>query len=636
MKPLILGTAGHIDHGKSSFVKALTGTDPDRLKEEKKRGITIELGFASFLLPNGRRLGIVDVPGHEKFIRNMVAGASGIDLVALVVAADEGVMPQTREHMDICTILGIRYGLVLITKIDMVDEEMLELVLDDISDFTRGTFLEGAPVLPMSSVTGEGLKKFPEIIDTIVGDMPEKNPAGLLRLPVDRVFSMKGFGTVITGTLISGAIRTGDTIRIYPSGPTAKVRGVQVHGETQEAAEAGLRTAINFQGIEKEEVRRGSVLGMPGTLSSSYMLDVKFAYLESNPKAIKNRARVRVHSGTSEILGMLILLDREELAPGESTVAQLRLIEPVVCVKDDKVVLRSYSPIRTIGGGRILNPAPPKHKRRQSDLVTEIAALETASPETAILFHCRQAGDKGIAWPALKIMVNINDKQLQKSLDSLLSSQSVVMIDKEKRVYVHGQALADMAEACLDVLTRFHHDHPLKKGMFRQEIKSRVAGKYRARLFELVLNRLLKNNQVVQEEETLRLADHEVSLGTDQSEIKQKIIDTYKDAGLTPPYVKELPALLGIKDVKAIKDVMALLVESAALVKVKEDLYFHGSVIEGLKDRLIDFLNDNGEIDTPQFKQMTNASRKYTIPLLEYFDAQKVTIRIGDVRKLRK
>ncbi len=636
MKQLILGTAGHIDHGKSSFVKALTGTDPDRLKEEKRRGITIELGFASFLLPGGRRLGIVDVPGHEKFVKNMVAGASGIDLVALMVAADEGVMPQTREHLEICTLLGITHGLVVLTKIDLVDEEMLELAREDVADVVRGTFLEEAPVLPVSSVTGQGLNRFPELVESITGDMPEKYRSGIFRLPVDRVFSMKGFGTVITGTLISGSVQTGDTIQIYPSQRTSKVRGLQVHGEKVASAGAGLRTAINFQGIEKKEVCRGSVLGFPATLLPSYMLDVYFLYLASNGKPIKNRSRVRVHAGTSEILGMLILLDREEMAPGEEAVVQLRLNTPVVCVKDDRVVIRSYSPIRTIGGGQVLNPVPPKHKRNQPELVSEIFKLENASPETAILFHCRQAGEQGISWTALKIMVNINEKQLQKNLDPLLSSRSVILVDKEKRIYVHQETVDSMIQEFLAVLTRYHQKNPLKKGIPRQEIKSRIAGRSRPRLFELVLERLLKEEQIVQEGEALRLPGHTVALDSNHSRLKEEIIGHYQTAGLEPPYLKELAGILGRNDMQAIKDVMTLLVEEGKLFKVKEDLFFHASAVEELKNRLVRFLSDKGKIDTPEFKKMTNVSRKYTIPLIEYFDSQKITIRVGDVRKLRR
>jgi selenocysteine-specific elongation factor len=358
LKQIILGTAGHIDHGKTALIKALTGINTDRLKEEKRRGITIELGFAFLDLPSGQHLGIVDVPGHEKFVKNMVAGATGIDIVAMVIAADEGVMPQTREHMEICTLLGIKHGLVVLTKTDLVDEEWLELVIEDVGDFVKGTFLEKAPIVPVSSINGDGIPEFVKTLDELSARLPSRPSSSLFRLPVDRVFTMKGFGTVITGTLISGHVQVGDTVMLYPSGITSKVRGIQVHNQSVTKAETGMRTAINFQGLEKAVVNRGDVLSNPGALKPSYMIDVSFNYLNSNKKPIKNRTQVRIHTGTSEVLGILILIDREELLPGDTCIAQLRIDSPVAVIKDDRFVIRSYSPVRTIGGGDVLNPIP--------------------------------------------------------------------------------------------------------------------------------------------------------------------------------------------------------------------------------------------------------------------------------------
>ena len=635
MDQFVLGTAGHIDHGKSSFVKALTGIDPDRLQEEKRRGITIELGFASMRLPGGQLVGIVDVPGHEKFIKNMVAGASGIDLVAMIIAADEGVMPQTREHMDICTLLGINYGLVLLTKIDLVDAELLALVMEDVRDFTRGTFLEEAPVLPVSSVTGQGVASFPQIVADIVAKIPARSQNGLLRLPVDRVFSMKGFGTVITGTLISGKINTGETIQLYPTGIQSKVRGLQVHGQQVTEAGTGLRTAVNFQGIDKETVFRGNVLGIPGTLSPSYMLDIFFEYLESNPKALKNRASVRIYAGTGEFFGNIILLDREELLPGEKAPVQLRLNSPVVCVKDDRVVVRSSSPIRTIGGGRVLNPVPPKHRRYRRSLAEAMIKLNSGSLEDVILFQCEQAREQGVSFSVLKVMTNTSDKILQQSLESLLSGRKIILLDKERRIYIHHLIITDTAKAITGILERFHQDNPLKKGMSRQEIKSRTSRQAGEKLVDLVLIRMMKEGKISQQEDVIRLAGHAVSLPSAHAEIRRKILDQYDSAGLTPPLVKEVQADFPPQDTRLVKDVLSLLVEEGKLVKVKDDLYFPAVIIDQLKQRLIDFLKKNGKISTPEFKEMTKVSRKYTIPLIEYFDSQKVTIRIGDERKLR-
>ncbi len=635
MDQFVLGTAGHIDHGKSSFVKALTGIDPDRLQEEKRRGITIELGFASLRLPGGQLVGIVDVPGHEKFIKNMVAGASGIDLVAMIIAADEGVMPQTREHMDICTLLGITHGLVLLTKIDLVDEELRELVKEDIQDFTRGTFLENAPVLPVSAVTGQGMAEFPQIVADIVADLPARSQNGLLRLPVDRVFSMKGFGTVITGTLVSGSIKTGETVQLYPTEVQSKVRGLQVHGQQVVEAETGMRTAVNFQGIDKERVSRGNVLSMPGRLTPSYMLDVYFEYLKNNAKALKNRAAVRVYAGTGEFFGNVILLDREELLPGETAPVQLRLKSPVVCVRDDRIVVRSSSPIRTIGGGRVLNPVPSKHRRYRRTLAEALEKLNTGSLEEVILFQCRQALDQGVSFVVLKVMTNTSDRMLQQALDALLSVRKIVLLDKDRRLFIHHQIMDQTAQTIVGILERFHKDNPLKKGMSKQEIKSRISRQSGVKLVELVLARMMKEEQICQDEDVIRLSGHAVSLPSAHADVRGKILDRYNNAGLTPPVTKELLADFSTEEPKLIKDVLLHLVEEGKLVKVKEDLYFPAGVIERLKQRLVDFLKKNEKISTPEFKEMTNVSRKYTIPLIEYFDSLKVTIRIGDERKLR-
>ena len=634
MKQIILGTAGHIDHGKTALIKALTGINTDRLKEEQLRGITIELGFAYVDLPSGQHLGIVDVPGHEKFVKNMVAGATGIDIVAMVIAADEGVMPQTREHMEICTLLDIKYGLIVLTKIDLVDEEWLELVIEDIKDFSRNTFLEGSPVVPVSAVTGQGLDGFVKTLDELCAQVPQRPPSSLFRLPVDRVFTMKGFGTVITGTLSSGSVQVGDTIMIYPSGITSKVRGVQVHNQSVNSAEAGMRTAINFQGLEKSAVDRGQVVSSPGALIPSYMLDVSFHFLGSNKKPIKNRTRVRFHSGTSEVMGILILLDSEELLPGQTTVAQLRLDVPVAPIKDDRFVIRSYSPIRTIGGGHVINPIPPKHKRFKPEVVKGLKSLVDQGPEAVISYHLDAAGYGGISFTELKIMTSLPEKQLSNIMQDLLSKRTVVLADKENRIYIHHNSLDKLIKEASVHLANYHQANPLKAGMPKEELKSKFPAVQGAKLFNLLLNQMIKNQEIVQDENTIRLVSHKVSLGVDQAEIRKRILDAYLESGLTPPYFRELAKTLDINSQRA-KDVLMLLVDEGLLVKAKEDLYFYAEAVNDLKKRLVDFLVSNGEITTPQFKDMTGVSRKFLIPLIEYFDAQNVTIRIGDIRKLR-
>jgi len=635
LKQIILGTAGHIDHGKTSLIKAVTGTDTDRLKEEKERGITIELGFASLDLPNGQHVGIVDVPGHEKFVKNMVAGATGIDIVVMVIAADEGVMPQTREHMEICTLLGIKHGFVALTKIDMVDEEWQELAIEDVRDFTAGTFLEDTPIVPVSAVKEKGLQEFSRILETICNQVPERSLSSLFRLPVDRVFTMKGFGTVITGSLISGRVQVGDTVMIYPSMVTSRVRGIQVHNQGVNMAEAGQRTAINFQGLEKAAITRGEMLALPGTLKPSFMVDLQLQYLASNKKPIKNRTRVRFHTGTSEILGNLVLLDREELPPGEKAAVQLRLDEPVCLVKDDRFVIRSYSPVRTIGGGQVLNPIPPKHKRFKADVVQGLQSIAERSTEELIAYYIDQTGHAGAAFSDLVLMTNITEKSLDQQLQALLSRKTVLLVDRDSRIYMHTNSFQQLRQDLTGHLERYHKTNPLKAGMPKEELKSKLPPNLSPKLFNLLMNQMLKDGDISVVEDTVHLASHTVALGADQEDIRDKIIKTYQESGLQPPYFKELGKQLTADPSRA-RDVLNLLVKEGRLVKVKEDLFFDADAVTRLKQRLVEFLTVNGEISTPQFKEMTAASRKYVIPLIEFFDAQNFTIRIGDIRKLRK
>jgi len=635
LKQIVLGTAGHIDHGKTSLIKAVTGIDTDRLKEEKLRGITIELGFASMDLPSGQHIGIVDVPGHEKFIKHMVAGATGIDIVAMVIAADEGVMLQTREHMEICSLLGIKHGFVVLTKIDLVDQEWLELVLEDIKEFLRGTFLEDSPIVPVSSATGKGIPEFIKTLDELSALIPVRTSTGLFRLPVDRVFSMKGFGTVITGTLISGSIHVGDTIMIYPSNITSKVRGIQVHNQNLDVAEAGMRTAINFQGLDKSSVTRGEVLSTTGDLKPSFMIDVLVNYLGSNKKSAKNRARIRFHTGTSEVLGVLILLDKDELLPGETALAQVRLDSPVALVKDDRFVIRSYSPVRTIGGGHILNPIPQKHKRFKPEVTKLLKGIVDNIPEEIISSHADDSGYAGVSFADLKIMTNLPEKQLDNFIQKLLSKKAIVCFDRENRIYIHNNGIEKLKKEALDYLSNYHKSNPLKAGMSKEELRSKFPFDLGTKLFSLMLNLMIKDKVIIQEENNVHLSSHTVSLKVDQADIKIKILDTYLKSGLTPPYFKELSKSFDI-DSKRAKDVLMLLVDEGFLLKVKEDLYFHAEAVNKLKKGLVDYLKSHGEITTPQFKEMVSVSRKYLIPLIEYFDSTNVTLRVGDSRKLRK
>ncbi|MGA3083507.1 MAG: selenocysteine-specific translation elongation factor [Thermodesulfobacteriota bacterium] len=633
MKQIILGTAGHIDHGKTSLVKALTGIDTDRLKEEKERGITIELGFAYLDLPNGQRLGIIDVPGHERFIKNMVAGASTIDLVALIIAADEGVMPQTREHLDICSLLGIKKGLVALTKVDMIERDWLELVQEDIKEFLKGTFLEGAPILPVSSTTGHGISELTAVLERLSAEVEERPSAGIFRLPVDRVFTMRGFGTVITGTAISGSLSVGDQVHIYPQEIQAKVRGIQVHNQDIEQVRAGLRTAINLQGIEKAAVNRGNVVASPLGLHPTRLLDIHIRLLTSVQKPLKHRSQIRFHSGTNEILGRVILLEGEDIKPGESHFCQIRFSEPVALLPGDLAVIRSYSPVQTIGGAEILNVIPAKHKRFNPEVIHQLQVLQSGSDLDKTALQVLLAGSTGVSRQALGQVLPLPSKKLDELLKELLSQKILIQWDKENKIIIHHQELFNLSLAVEQELEGYHQVNPLKSGLLKEELKSRLPQIREAKLFNFLLNQLAEQKILVQEKELVRLINHKVQLQEDQQTVRDSLEEVYLKSGLQPPYFKELAE----KFTKGqSRPVLELMVKEGKLVKVKEDLYFHKQAIEELKKKLIHWLKEKGEITTPEFKDLTQTSRKYTIPLLEYFDAVQVTMRVEDKRLLRE
>ncbi len=634
MKDIILGTSGHIDHGKTSLIKALTGIDTDRLKEEKERGITIELGFASLTLPNGRRLGVIDVPGHEKFVKNMVAGATGIDVVAMIIAADEGIMPQTEEHMEICSLLGIKHGIVALTKVDMVDAEWLDLVVEEIGEFTKGTFLENAPIVPVSSATGAGIKEFAMALEDIAEKLPERVYLNKFRLPIDRVFTMKGFGTVITGTVIAGKIKTGDSVSIYPHRIISKVRGIQVHNESVDEAGAGTRCAINFRGLEKSLLNRGDVVSEKDFLKPSYIMDVELNYLKSAKKPLKSNIKIRFHTGTIETMANLILLDKEKLDPGDSCLAQLRFYTPIATIKQDRFVIRSYSPVKTIGGGIILNPIAKKLKLEAKDKISALKEAFEKDAEDILLFHLKEAGHVGLAMSDLIIMTSISEKKLDSVLAKYFSARTVILLDKEHRIYIHKNALEALIEGTRKRLEVFHKNNPLKEGILKEELKSKILYDIKPKLFNLILNSMIKNKMIALNQDIVRLAEHKVLLLADQKKVKEDILKDYEKAGLTPAYAKDLIKKFNI-NAKDAKELFAMLVKDNFLIKAKEDLYFNADAVNALKEKLINFLQANKEITAAQFKSIAKVPRKYLIPLLEFFDVSGVTIRIGDKRILR-
>jgi len=633
MKQIILGTAGHIDHGKTALIKALTGIDTDRLKEEKERGITIELGFAYFTLPGGLTIGIVDVPGHEKFVKNMAAGATGIDLVALIIAADEGVMPQTREHLEICSLLDIKHGLVIITKIDLVDKEWLNLARDDVSSFIAGTFLQDSPIVEVSSKTGEGIKDLIKILGEYTEKVPEREPGNFFRLPIDRVFTMRGFGTVVTGTTISGHIKTGSEVTIYPKRIKGKIRGIQVHHQDVPSVRSGLRTAINLQGIEKDALVRGDVVAEKDSLKPTYMVDAFLKYLESNPKKLQNRAKVRFHCGTSEIIATIILLNRNELSPGDQCFAQFRLERPTVVLKKDRFVIRSYSPIRTIGGGYILNPLPSKKKRFSKNASQELTILNEGSNEDIVEQYIKNSRLQGVSKTELSFLANLNKKDLDKIITTLLSNNVIFQADIENEIFIHAEFYNRAKEDIVAILSDYHRRFPLKGGLVKEELRSKIKGNVKEKPFNQLVTALIQDGAIVRNKDLIRLKDHTVTLLQDQETVRNQIEQIYLKEGLEPPYFNNLDQNI-IQ--KGGKDLLEIMVKDGTLIKVKEDLYFHKESIEELKRRLIAFIKEKGEITTSELKQVTGVSRKYTIPLIEYFDKTQLTVRVGNKRVLRK
>ena len=635
MKHIILGTAGHVDHGKTSLVKALTGVDTDRLKEEKERGITIELGFASLPLKSGGTLGVVDVPGHEKFVKNMVAGATGIDLVLLVIAADEGVMPQTSEHLDICTLLGIRNGVIALTKTDLVDADWLVLVQDDIRQYMKTTFLDGAPIIPVSAVTGEGIAELAAAVEELALRIGERGDSGLFRISVDRVFTMKGFGSVVTGTLVSGRVSVGDTVEILPQRIHAKVRGIQVHNESQESVEAGQRTAINLQGIERAVLNRGDVVAHPGIFEPSERLDVYLEYLKGTGRVMKNRAIVRFHAGTSEIMARVILLDREELKPGERVHAQLLLEAPVVAMARDRFVIRSYSPIRTVGGGEILDPDAVKQKKTKDRFAAELEALRTGTEAERAAVILGRAGVQGLTTSRLAVRTGIPPAVLSRVLKDMAEKKALLRIDREETRIVSFPAYQQLKEALLKEIGQYHERFPLKEGVPKEELRMTAGQEIDGRLYNMALKELENEKKILADREHVRLASHRVDLKGSLGDLGGRIETIYRDAGLAAPSVKEVMETLGGKKAEVLS-VLGVLLNEGVLVKVTEDLYVHSGPLNRLREDYTAALVKAGKATPATFKDITGLSRKYIIPLMEYFDATRLTIRVGDHRTLRE
>ncbi|MBI4637789.1 MAG: selenocysteine-specific translation elongation factor [Candidatus Rokubacteria bacterium] len=631
MKHVVVGTAGHIDHGKTALVKALTGIDTDRLPEEKARGITIDLGFAFLEEPDGLVIEVVDVPGHERFVRNMLAGVGGIDLAMLVIAADEGVMPQTREHLAICSLLRIKSGIVVLTKTDLVEADWLELVRDDLATLVRSTFLEGAPIVAVSAKTGEGLAELRAALRALALAVPARLADQLPRLPIDRVFTVKGFGTVVTGTLMAGRLAVDDRVEVYPKGVQAKIRGLQAHGRSVSEASAGQRTAVNLQSVERAALERGDVVGAPATLVPTLLVDGTLELLDDAPRPVKSRDRVRFHAGTSEIMARVLLLDRAELEPGDTAFARFRLEAPLVARPGDRFVIRSYSPIVTIGGGTLLAIDPPRFKRKAPARIAHLTLLQGGSAEEILEEHVRHLGASGVRTAALAGRVAFGPDRLRGLLDALQASGRLLAIERDW--FLHPESYARLRALTLAALTEFHRQNPLKGGMSREELRGR-AGAVDERVFAHLLSTLTAESQVKVERDKVRLASHEVRLSDEQRRMVERLDEEFLKAEAAPPSPEEALARVGLTGDEE-HELFQVLVEGRKLVRVKESLFFHARALDAIQGKVVALLRDRKDIGPGDVKDLLGISRKFAIPLLEYFDARRVTVRVGERRVLR-
>jgi selenocysteine-specific elongation factor len=632
----ILGTAGHIDHGKTALIKALTGQDTDRLKEEKERGISIDLGFAYLDLGDGVRVGIVDVPGHERFIRNMLAGAHGIDLALLVVAADDGVMPQTEEHLDILHLLGSRSGLVAITKIDLVDAARIAEVREEIEILLAGTTLEGAPVLPVSSVTGEGLDALRSGIRQRLSALVRPERPGFFRLPIDRAFLMHGHGVVVTGTAISGVVHDGDTLRILPGGETARVRSVHVHNEPVSEGRAGQRVALNLGGVERAEVIRGHVACSAALDRATDRLD---AWVEIRPRArrpVPTHGSVRLFVGTADVIGKLVLLDdRSELAPGDAGFAQLVLREPVATLRGDRFVLRDAAAQRTIGGGGVVHAFAARHPRNDPTVLTSLAALRAAKGDAAAVAAIL-ALDPGFALPPdfLQQAAHLTTEQLRKVLET--DPTLVVLPNADTpEATTSVEKWRQLRQATMQAVEAFHRTAPLAAGVEMESVHTRVAPGLSAKVFRAVIERLIADGTLAREDSVVRLPSHRVSLGGADRDLAARAEQLLAEGGLTPPDLRQLETTLGVARTRLVKLLLQLEREGRVL-KVGPDLYYAAPQVERARSVLRDHIASHGTITAATFRDLIQASRKFSIALLDYFDRTGFTLRVGDERKLRR
>jgi selenocysteine-specific elongation factor len=629
MKSVIVGTAGHIDHGKSTLVEALTGTHPDRLAEEKRRGITIDLGFA-FLEENGVRFGFVDVPGHERFVSNMLAGAAGIDVLLLVIAADESIKPQTREHFDICRLLGVKRGVVALTKSDMVDGETLELVRMEAEEFLRGSFLEKAALVPVSAKTGAGLDELKKALSQAAVNASAKDAARYFRLPIDRAFAMKGFGSVVTGTLISGSVGPGDEVELFPRGERLRVRGVQSGGKTVERATPGQRTAVNLAGIEHTALKRGMALAAPGKFRKTRRIDVRLELLPSARK-MKPGARVHFHAGTAETIAEVFLHGEKELPPGGRALANLKLQEEVLVLPGDRFIVRQFSPVVTIGGGAVLDPLARRPMLRDTGRAAFLETLERGNREE-LLAAMTERALLGLGYEEIVARTGWTEKEIQEALGKLHGMGRVRTVASEPLVLVSGKLFEDVRKKITEKVERFQKENPLLPGIPREDLRASLGKRVRTETFRAALEELAAQKKLDAQGELVKRAGSEIALLPEEAKAKEQIEAAFASAGLAVPSVKEVLAKLTVEARRAEK-LLQILLREKNLVRVSPELVFHRQALAQLKEQLSSYKKTKGDrITVPAFKELTGITRKYAIPLLEYLDREHVTRRVGEER----
>lgn len=629
MKNIIVGTAGHIDHGKTTLIKALTGRNTDRWEEEQRRGITIDLGFTYFDLKNGDRVGIIDVPGHEKFINNMVAGVVGMDLVLLVVAADEGIMPQTREHMDILGLLGIKKSILVINKCDLVDEEWLELVEEEIQEELEGTFLEGAPVVKVSAATGQGLDELTDTIQQLMSDeVVAKDTQTIPRLPIDRAFTLSGFGTIITGTLISGTITREDVLEMYPIGKECKIRNIQVHGQNQDKCYAGQRVAINLSNVKKKEIRRGCVLAPKNSMKNTDLLDVKLKVLEDSMRILTNHERLHLYTGTSEILCRAVLLDKEQIGPGEEGLVQLRLEEEIAVKRGDRFVVRFYSPMETIGGGIVLEPNPVRKKRFDAQAIEELKKKESGSLGDVMELQIKEHGDTMITLAELaKVMAHSVD-ELKEYLDELEESGTIFVFPMKKDTYLwHRDSEFAVRQKIEETLQKYHSEHPYRYGMKKAEIHNTFLKKIKPNIFDAYIERMTGENVYGKREEYLSLPGYEVPKDAMYLQTEKLIEDTFEKAGYD--FVRFSEIDFGKIPRQTAEDVVLMMIDEGKVLRINEEMFTMKHLMDEAKEKIQNHLKEENLITIAQVRDMFSTSRKSAKPILEYMDSIKVTKKTG-------